>query len=160
MLFPRKPAERGAAVFIDRAGSQAIVVAMHYNGVGGFLFEDEQPTVVAAPIESPVLGTTILAALCRTEVRPETSHRDSKKSAWPAYRASGSKSIRAFEAEYLRLQVRGANTANVTYVIEGRPSESSELSVCASVTSHAEPMAVTAQCLRVWRACRDRSLAP
>jgi hypothetical protein len=145
--------------FIGRGGTRAIVAANHYNGPGEVLTEDEHPVVITAPIESPRLGGAILAALRATEVRQEKNLRERKVTEWPSFRASGAESVREFERDFIRMSVSGVNSSNLIYAIESSPPWDDALSVSVSVPSHAEPSEVTRQCLRVWRACRDRTLA-
>jgi hypothetical protein len=155
MLFRQEPVSHHASVFVHREGTKAIVVTMHYNGSGGVLIEDDAPVVLTEPLDTPDLGAALTKALRATQVRRARNLRDRKLTEWPAFRASGVRSVRGFERDFIHLQARGANEANLIYIVEGSPS-ADDLAVSASIASHAEPLEVTSQCLRVWRACRDR----
>jgi len=149
-----------AVVYIDREGQRAIVSTVHHNGSpNGILLEDENPVVLLAPLATPALGSAVCTAMRSSEIRKERSCRDDKLTDWPAFRASRSKSVHAFEADYISIRVKGANDANIIYVLEGLPSKNSDLAVQASISSSAKALDLTSLCLRVWRACRDRSLA-
>jgi len=146
-----------AAVYINRNGDTAILVTLHYNGDGGFLFEDDTPKVVAITDCVEDLGNSLHSVLVATEVRSAKSFADHKPSDWPAFKSSGLRTIGKFESEFIRLLVGGVNEANITCRIEGEPAKNSELKVSASANP-CLPRQLGEKCLLVWRACRDRSL--
>jgi hypothetical protein len=45
-----------ARVFVSRHNETAIIVALHYNGPKGLLFEDDHPVVLRGPLEAATLG--------------------------------------------------------------------------------------------------------
>jgi hypothetical protein len=148
--------QRHAAVYIDRKGTKAIVVAQHYNGPGGVLVEDDGPTVVEDLTDTEKLTSVVVQALASSSVRDEVNLREPVAKDWPAFRVSGAKSKRAFEADFIVLSVHGATEANLTYLLEGFPEPNAELWVGAAVPASAPELGD--RCLDVWRACRDRSL--
>jgi hypothetical protein len=150
-------AQRHAALYIDRVGKTAIVVTLHYNGMGGFLYEDTAPSMIERSQDSKSVGTAVLTAFEKSEIRPPTTHRDQKLTDWPAFQSSGCRSVRQFEADFIRIHIYGANEANLIYAIEGSPEKDAELRVLTSAPS-ASPAKLGERCLAVWRACRDRSL--
>lgn len=74
---------------------------------------------------------------------------------WPSFKASQVRSVRAFESSFIRIAVRGANTANVTYVVEGWPDTSSDIPINTSVAAASPDLGD--RCLAVWQICRDRA---
>jgi hypothetical protein len=151
-----QPHQRHAAIYIDRKGTKAIVVARHYNGSGGVLVEDEAPTVVDGLGDTEELTSVVSRALASSSVRDEVNLRERTVADWPAFRASGVRSKRAFEADFIVLSVHGANESNVTYVLEGYPEPHAKLWIGAAVPANSSELGD--RCLDVWRACRDRSL--
>jgi hypothetical protein len=150
---------RHATVYIDRGGAKAIVVAQHYNGgPGGVLIEDDQPTVLGDLEDDLALSAAIEDALVRSQVRPERDLRSMGRSDWPAYKASRASSMRAFEASFIRLSISGANEANIIFEIEGMPVPDPVNHELHVVAYAGRSLDMGRQCLRVWRACRDRSL--
>jgi hypothetical protein len=156
-MFGKKPHQENAAVYVDRKGETAIVVSMHYNGAGGFLFEDDSPAVVAITGEPEDLGTVLLRALRACEIRTKSSQRDRKLTDWPAFRCSGRNTVKKFESDFIHLHVHGTSEANVTYVVEGWPAKDAELRAVANASGHS-PAQLGERCILVWRACRDRVL--
>jgi hypothetical protein len=65
----------------------------------------EQPAVALVPwgATPDVLGRSVWEALLNFRRTPELNLRSYKRSDWPAYRASGAKSIRAFEEGFVRV---------------------------------------------------------
>lgn len=156
-LFGGGRAVRHATLFMDREGGSAIVVPLHHNGEGGFLVEDEMPEVLRPFPDAQALGRALGSALERSRVKPEVSHRDRKRTDWPAFKASGARSVKQFEADFIRILVSGVNEANLVYQIEGFPDAEAELRVLATASPKPED-AFGDACLRVWKACRDRSV--
>ena len=146
---------RHAAVYIDRQGKTAIMVALHRNGRGGCLVEDEQPRLITVTEYLEDFGKALLEVFLASEVRAERNLRHSKSTEWPAFKASGLRTVRKFESDFIRLELSGANSTNVICMIEGEPETNSELKIVASANPRL--LAVFAErCLLVWRACRDR----
>ncbi len=52
-----------------------------------------------------VLGQTVWESLLQFKRTPNLNPRATEKTDWSAYRASGAKSVRAFEEEYLRISL-------------------------------------------------------
>jgi hypothetical protein len=70
---------------------------------------------------------------------------------------SGKRSVHQFESGFIRLQISGANEANIIAMIEGFPEKDADLRVLSSANP-AVPGVLGDSCLSVWRACRDRRL--
>jgi len=147
-----------ARVFVSRHDETAIIVALHYNGPKGLLFEDIHPVVLRGPLEAATLGCETKAALEKTQIRPPVSFANHKLKDWPAFKASRMKTVRQFEQDFIDIQLSGANEVNLVYLIEGYPEKDSELKVLASISSGAAPDKLGEQIILVYRACRDRQL--
>lgn len=65
--------------------------------------------------DSAELHEAVRAALNACEYEENFNYSDQKKSDWPAYQASGFKTIKRFEAEFIRLLVKGVNEKNLFY---------------------------------------------
>ena len=157
MFGNKKNHRRHAVVYMDRSGDTAIIVPLHYNGAGGFLFEDVEPIVIRTPNDPESLGTTIKRALMASAIRPESADRIGKLTDWPAFKSSRKKSVRQFESAFIRIDVSGMNEANLFYNIEGWPDKNAEVRVLASASAF-RPEELGERCMRVWRACRDKVL--
>ena len=142
-----------ARVFIARSGVAAVVVTMHVND-DGIWHEDETPIVLQGPLIAEALGTTAASAMKQTARRTKNL-RDTKASDWPAYRASGERSVRQFERQFVAIEVEGANEANLVAVVTGSPEKDSGLRVTSTVST-AFPNELGECILRVYEACRDR----
>jgi hypothetical protein len=106
---------RACNVYISRKRGQ-VMVASVFNHAGLWV---ESPTPVLESMNEPaVLGAQVKEQLAACVFEPEFNYRDRKKSEWPAYRASGHPSMSAFEKEFARYIVHGANEANLIWVAE------------------------------------------
>jgi hypothetical protein len=145
--------KHSACVYIARSGDTAVVVTMNVNE-DGIWYEDEQARVLDGPLTGEELGAAVAGAM-RSTARKSRNLRTAKMTDWPAYRASGAKSVRAFEEQFIYVAVEGANDANLVAVVTGSPEKGAELQVTSSVST-AFPANMGERILRVYEACRDR----
>lgn len=145
--------KQSARVFIARSGERAVVVTMHVNEYG-ILFEDDSARILEAPLSPDAIGTAVRAAMMGT-ARRSRDLRQARMSDWPAFRASGLRTVKSFEAEFIAIDVDAANDANLVAVITGSPEKDAELEVTSSVST-ACPEKIGEYVLRVYEACRDR----
>jgi len=147
-----------ARVFVSRNDETAIIVALHYNGPKGLLFEDEHPVVLRGPLEATRLGHETKVALEKMQIRAYVSFANDKLKDWPAFKASRMKSGRKFEQEFIDIELSGANEANLVYAIEGHPEKDAELKMLASISSAVAPHKLGERIISDYRACRDRRI--
>lgn len=101
------PVERMVRVYLS--GSRCIVAAMH-QVPGGMYYEQADPVVVE--VRQPAdLGAAFRTAFDAFSVRDRDMTR-MKKSDWPAYIASGVRSMKMFEREYTAICCMGLNPSN------------------------------------------------
>jgi hypothetical protein len=150
----REAIKKFARVFIDRLESTIIVVAMHINE-NDIRYEDEGPAMLKKPFTAEDLGTAVAEAMKKAE-RRNNFLRDRKLSDWPAYRASGQRTVRKFEESFISISVEGANAANLVAVISGDPEKGSVLQVTSTISTGVSPADLGERILLVYNACRDR----
>ncbi len=147
-----------ARAFISREEEIAVIATLHFNGKGGFLYEDNEPVVLLAPLQPVILGQTLSAALKDTTIKELNLPGRHKLTDWPAFKASKATSVRQFEQSFISILISGANDVNLIYVIEGEPYKDAELRITSSVSSSASPEKVGECLMSVFRACRDRRI--
>jgi hypothetical protein len=104
-----RPVERVVRIFFSR--TRAIVVAMHRNHAG-IHYEQSDPMIV--DVRQPAeLGVAFRAAFDAFSLRDQDLS-GMKKSDWPAFKASGVASLKAFEREYTAVLCEGLNPSNAT----------------------------------------------
>jgi hypothetical protein len=97
-------------------GGTALVAAMFNHGG---LYVERPGGVVPVPAgDAGAIGAAVRQALKGTVFEPDFNYRDRKKTDWPAYQASGCKSVAAFERAYARFEVAGETEQNAHYRIE------------------------------------------
>jgi hypothetical protein len=89
-------------------GRPTIISALHYNSDG--LYYEQEDTLALPIATEDGLASALREALRRYSLRDQNL-RGRKSTDWPAYRASGMKSLRSFEDTYLQIQVRALNEA-------------------------------------------------
>jgi hypothetical protein len=145
---------RHASVFISRNADKAVIVPMHFHE--GVYVEDESVTSTETPLDPRLLGTLIREALMRSQCRSGNAWRGGSPRQWPAFRASGVRTVKSFERDYIRVSVVGANEANIIWEIEGYPAKDAELRVRATVSAGQRFLVTLGErVLGVYHACRD-----
>lgn len=145
---------RHVSVFISRKADKAVIVPMHCHE--GVYIEDENVAFTDTPLDPHALGTLIREALMLSQLRSGDGWRSGSPRQWPAFRASGARTVKSFERDYIRISVVGANEANIIWEIEGYPAKDAELRVTASVSAgHKFLVPLGERVLRVFHACRD-----
>src|SRR5436190_18468631 len=102
---------RCARIYLGATAKEAIVAALHFNSAG-ISFEQDGPAVIANWRQALELGVALRLALGRFSLQ-ERNLRDLKKTEWPSYRASSSRSVREFEATYICISVQALNEAEL-----------------------------------------------
>ena len=121
------PHHRSVCVFYPQENNAAIVAAMHFNRAG-ILFEQDDPIAVEDWRNPDILALAVQSALGRFGPR-ERNLRDAKSTNWPSYRVSHCRSVRQFEASYMRVSICAVNEAELVYDASAFPLGESELSL-------------------------------
>lgn len=143
---------RACALYAPVEGETALVAAMFNHGG---LFAERDDGVVAVPARDAVaIGRAVREALDGTVYETEFNYRESKKTDWPAFRASGCRSVAAFERQFGRFYITGSDASNTLYRIEspviGRFSLRLTAEVAADVRA-AEFAAAMEAVVAAWR---------
>jgi hypothetical protein len=159
-FFPsmQKKITHHANVHISRVDEVAIIVTLHFNGNGGFLYQDRNPVVLSPPFLPSQLGEATLTALRRTSITPLSINQSLKLTDWPAFKASKLRAVYKFEQAFIHILISGANDSNLVYMIEGEPFKDAELHVISSLSSSAGSEKLGARILSVYRACCERRI--
>lgn len=140
-LFPARQKQVERLVQIYCSGSRFIVAAMH-QVPGGMYYEQAAPAVIEVR-EPADLGVAFRTAFDAFSVR-DRDMSSMKKSDWPAYIASGLRSMKAFEREYIAIQCLGLNPSNaVVRACRLHPADPAmELSITFNPLSDADEIGV------------------
>jgi hypothetical protein len=111
---------RACAVFVNPTTGHTIIAP--YTNMDGLYVEQPNACETATLEEEVLLGRAIKAALLSSKYADsEISHGPpkKKKSDWPSFQASGTKTVKEFEARYVPVVFRGVNEANLIYQATG-----------------------------------------
>ena len=97
-----------------RPEADQVIVASVFNH-GGLMAEKPGGSTIARFSDSAALNAAVRDALEACEYNEQFNYSDQRKSDWPAYQASGYKTMKRFEAEFIRLLVKGVNEKNFFY---------------------------------------------
>jgi hypothetical protein len=132
----RKPAReflRACNVYCQPEDDRVIVTALYNHG--GLMAEMPGGATIAMFSDTAKLHEAVRAALEACKYEEDFNYSDQKKSDWPAYQASGYKTIKRFEAEFTRLFIKGVNEQNFFYELTS--PEFGELGLHLTVTVNA-----------------------
>jgi hypothetical protein len=145
------PMLRGAHIYLGATVKQAIVAALHHNSAG-ILFEQDEPAIIPDWRQSPGLAVALRFALERFSLQ-ERNLRDFKKTDWPSYRASTSRSVRKFEATYMCISVQALNEAELFYDAYAYPPGEEDLALHVTLNRYGPDQEVDRKLLRLFNAC-------
>jgi hypothetical protein len=105
-------------VYLSLNGEDAIVASMYNHG--GLFAEKPDGVRHADASDLEALGRCVIECMNACESKKKFNYSKHKKSDWPAYKHSGFKTMRAFEKEYSNYCVRGANDANIIWIVSSQ----------------------------------------
>lgn len=100
------------------------IVAPKY-GSSALTWEQESPTVLPSGYDSLSLGSAVKKSLELFATRNPPNFRNHRIADWPAYRASNCRSGKAFQREFVHIQIRceaDMNTAGEAEVLKNEPT--------------------------------------
>ncbi|RYE28228.1 MAG: hypothetical protein EOP48_33720 [Sphingobacteriales bacterium] len=118
----------------------------------GIWYEQEECLSCDFPISDLVLGEYALKHFHLFNII-DKNLREHKSTDWPAFRHSKMKTVRGFEADYIRVSVTGLDENNHTLRIEGLPYKDSDLSVTSMISAHTEPINIGDRINKVIEVC-------
>jgi hypothetical protein len=124
---------------------------MHCN-LAGIYYEQENPVVLTNWRERVKLATALRLALKQFSPR-DRNLRETKKSDWPSYRASGCRSVREFETTYLRIAIRALNDAELLYDCSAQPRSEKDITLHVTLTRSGTDEEVGRLVFRLFDAC-------
>jgi hypothetical protein len=144
---------RRARIYLGATVQEAIVAALYYNNAG-ISFEQDNPEVVTNWRQGAGLAVALRLALERFSPQ-ERNLRDYKKTEWPSYRASNSRSVRAFEAAYLCVSIQALNHAEFFYDAEAYPRGEEDIALHVTLNRHGPNEEIDRKLLKLFNACVD-----
>ena len=89
-----------------------VIIAPFYKNYAGIYYEQDVCTTYSLSTDNETLGNEIISAFYKFEIKDKDLARH-KKSDWPAYKHSKTKTMKSFEECYVRMELSGANEANI-----------------------------------------------
>ncbi len=126
---------RACNVYLPRHGEMALLAAVYNHG--GLYAEKPGPVYECDCSDAELLGQVANNKLAECEFRENFDYSRTKPSDWPAFRASGLRTIKAFRSEFVWYGIRGANEANIIWVVDS-PKLSNGVELTRSISAPAE----------------------
>lgn len=151
MLFRKKKLAKHCSVYISDKHDQIIIAPRHINKAG-IIYEQENCKTLSKSTSFSELGTEIIDSMNLFSLK-DTNLRETKLTDWPSFKHSKSKSVRAFEQEYINISVDSCNEYNLIIDIEGLPNKVSELKVKSTISFYADKEEVGKRIMKVYESC-------
>lgn len=131
-------------------GKPSIIAALNFNSAGIY-YEQDAPVVVAKDNWEGVVPH-LREALARFAFR-EANLREGHLKDWPSYRASGERSVRRFQANYLCIQVRAVNDAELRYDASSKPIGEPDISLHVTLNPFGNDEEIGRLLAKLYSAC-------
>jgi hypothetical protein len=154
MLFKKAKAQnfiKSVSIYASGKHEQIIFAPISKN-FAGISYEQEECFLHAFPVSDQLLGENTLKYFNYFNIK-DRNLREYKSTEWPAFKLSKVKTVRSFEADYIRVSITGVDENNHTLSIEGLPFKDSELSVTSLISAHTEPINIGDRLNKVIEAC-------
>ena len=155
MFFKRRSKvvelKKRTCVYVSDKHKHIVIASLSQNDAG-IIYEQNTCRSVDLPVDVAELGALIINSFDEYSVK-DANLRDHKASEWPAFKHSKSKSVKAFEQDYIRISIDGANEKNIILLFEGQPHKNSELTVNASTSYYADTDEIGQRLFSVYEAC-------
>lgn len=140
-------------VYCHPEGDRAIVAAV-YNHSGLFA-EKPNETCVIDFSDGDALNRAIQTAIGNCEFVEDFNYSDLKRSDWPAFQASGYKTVKRFEGDFLQLSIYGANEKNLSYEVTSPEFGDFGLQLRIAIDANSDAFGVAVQFIvRKFIACK------
>jgi hypothetical protein len=151
MLFKKKKLAKHCSVYISDKYEQIIITPRHVNKAGIF-HEQQNCRIISKSTSVQELGTEAIESMNLFSLK-DVSLRDTKLTDWPSFKHSKSKSVRAFEQEYIHISVVSCNEYNLIIDTEGFPFKDSELKIKSTISFYADKEEIGKRIMKVYEAC-------
>lgn len=151
MLFKRKKLTKHCSVYISDRHEQIIITPQHVNKAG-IIYEQQNCLTKSKSISFQELGTEVIESMNLFSLK-DFNLRDKKQTDWPSFKQSKSKSVRAFEQEYIHISVDSCNEYNLIIDIEGSLFKKSELTIKSTISFYADKEEIGKRIMKVYETC-------
>ncbi len=151
MLFKKKKLAKHCSVYISDKHEQIIIAPRHVNKAG-IIYEQENCKILPKSTSLSELGTQIIDSMNLFSQKDKNS-RETNLTDWPSFKHSKSKSVRAFEQEYINISVDSCNEYNLIINIEGLPYKESELKIKSTISFYADKEEIGKRIIKVYESC-------
>ena len=147
-LFSRPSQDAIRLVKLYFSRDSVIVAATHQIPNGGAYYEQPSPVVLQGQPAAAQLGATFHRAFAGFSVKDKDLSA-LKRTDWPAFRASGARSLKEFQALFLPMQCCGLNSANILVRASTPHPVHEDLELSVSFNPLIEPEAVGEKLLQL-----------
>jgi hypothetical protein len=139
---------REAHIYLPHEHGPAIVAPM-YGNMESLDYEQEDAIPVSEWGDPRVLAAAFRAAIERF-IRRDRNLKDFKRNDWPAFRASGCRSVQQFESAYHPIFAKALNESELYYEARTRPEGEHEIELRVLLNRYASDEEIGRKILRLF----------
>ena len=143
---------RQSHIYLPTEDRPTIIVPVYQAG-GGFVYEQEECDVLAEWRDPIKLAVALRASLKRFALKDCDLRTRGKVTDWPAFRASGCRTVRDFQGTYLCIVVRAVNEAELFYDAYAKPEHEDDITLHATLNPCGLDLEMGRKLLRIFDAC-------
>jgi hypothetical protein len=149
---------RAARIYVAEAAKPAIVAALHRTHHSVWT-EQDSAEVVTDWREPEKFAAAVRRAIERFSVK-DVDLRHKKLTDWPSFRASGCRSVRAFQSTYNSIWLKSLNEAELFYDASMEPWEESDIALHVTINRGSPDAEMGRKLLKLVDACAAWKVLP
>lgn len=147
---PKLKVIKSVTIYLSEKHSKIIIAPISKEPKAGYHYEQKNCEVIDFHSSKEILGETIKRNFNKFNIEVNKTGI-TKKSDWPAFKASKEKSMRGFEEKYRRISIRGLTDRNNTLRIETVLNLPIEIELTSLISAHCEPSELGNRILKMYR---------
>jgi hypothetical protein len=148
---------RQAHIYLPTERKLAVVVPVYQAQGGGFVCEQEICTTIEEWRDAEKLALALKAALKQFTAKHCDLRTRGKAADWPAFRASGCKTINEFESTYVCIVVRAFNSAELYYDAYAKPENERDVEIHVTLNPFNLDIETGRKLLKIFDSCQKWS---
>jgi hypothetical protein len=129
-IFGSKKFRKNVTIYISKKNSEIIIAPLYQEGINGIIFEQENCIIIPFNSSFEEIGEKIKTQFHLFKIVKNRNLNNG----WPSFIVSKEKTKIAFEKNYTRIMVSGANEINIIFTLESNFNNLSELEICSSIS--------------------------
>lgn len=133
-IFGSKKFRKNVTIYISEKNSEIIIAPLYQEGINGIIFEQENCIIIPFNSSFEEIGEKVKTQFHFFKIVKNRNLNNG----WPSFIVSKEKTKIAFEKNYTRIMVSGANENNIIFTLKSNFNNLTELEICSSISVFCE----------------------